>query len=1492
MFQRPTSRRRLLGSRSNRRAAKLHSTLRQRQLAVETLESRQMLSATSPSSGAMPFGLPVAQAHSETLRVKGAPFEFIADPTPVPAATVHTSAQLSTAAANGALHPLTDIPILHSDPSARVKLYLDFDGLSGSGVNDTPVYDRDGDLTTFSDTELNNMYVIWSRTAEDYAPFNVDVTTEQPPELAPGVPDSVANGVALRVAIGGDGSWTGGVYGGVANVGCFTGSAANTVYVFSANFGSPWEYWVADAASHEAGHGFGLAHQSTYDANGNKTNEYNPGDSTTWAPIMGYNYVPVTTWYNGTSTSATTVQDDMAILAGSANGFGYRADDHGDSLATADPLAFDGSTFTGSGIIGTNSDVDVWSFTVSTQDTYRLHVDPATFGPNLDAVLMLRDAAGSLIASASPATSQAADLLLSLTPATYYLAVTKTAAYGWLGAYTVNITTVPAGVTVSAAEPIVTRESGGADSFTVVLESQPTADVTIPVSSSNTNEGTLSTASLVFTPDNWNVPQTVTVSGVADGVRDGDVNYSIVFGKAVSADLEYDGFQLADLSAVNLDDSSTGFLYWVDSGNEAIQRSELDGSNPQTIVDLKALFGTTTDYGLRYLAVDAPAGKMYWTDSGPGRIQRANLDGSNVETLISGFTGGGLRGIAIDSAAGKLYWADFSAGKIQCANLDGSGIQDLITSGVTGVREIALDVAAGKLYFAGYTSHDVRRANLDGSNVEVLWSGDTTSTPAGLTLDTAAGKMYWSDTGTDRIYRADLNGSNVEQLLDTSAFSTGSTIGSLAIDLAAGRLYFSDVANKTLHRANLDGSNLVAIATAGLSSPQGISLLRPSIAVTPNSGLLTSESGGSAAFKVSLNTPPTADVTIPISSSNPQEGAATQTSVTFTPSNWNIPQIVTVVGVDDHMVDGNQPYSILLGPAASADSDYTGLDPRDVSLTNVENITKYLAIDDAATDRGYRYLTNGSFDSATTLAPANSAPRGVTTSAGSNKTWVIDANRTVYVYDTNGTLLGSWTAGTLASNATPQGIATNGTDIWIVDARSDKVYRYASAASRLSGSQSAASSFSLNSGNLDATDLVTDGTSLWVTNNNTIDKVFKYSLSGTLQGSWTMDAANSTPVGIALDPANASNLLIADSGTDRVYQYTGAATRTSGSQSASSSFVLAAGNANAKGIVAVVTSSGNLVPADVAVSSSAASTATEGNVVTFTFNVTNNGPAAATGVVLTDTLGANWTYSSASNSQGTVQQAGGVVTINIGSVAAGQVVTVQVQATALEPGVSSNTAALAATTSDFDSGNNSTFNVVSVAAAPIVVSGSPRTVTGKQQSNITTATFTHAGGIHAANYYAATIHWGDGTSSAGTISKSGSVYTVKGSHNYTGSGSHTVTTTVARVSAAPLPATTAGPLPLNSTPRVVGPWEPRSIKLPSGGVAPAAVRGTLLDRWDTSNYSPPSLLNRGIVDQLLDGWQSTRTADSCDAFGLANANRDRESNEALETAFASVACVM
>jgi len=98
----------------------------------------------------------------------------------------------------------------------------------------------------------------------------------------------------------------------------------------------------------------------------------------------------------------------------------------------------------------------------------------------------------------------------------------------------------------------------------------------------------------------------------------------------------------------------------------------------------------------------------------------------------------------------------------------------------------------------------------------------------------------------------------------------------------------------------------------------------------------TAEEGTTATFNVALLSSPTADVTIGISSSDETEGTVDKASLTFATSNWNIAQTITVTGLDDGIVDGDQNYAIILAAATSSDSNYNGLKPDDVTLTNID----------------------------------------------------------------------------------------------------------------------------------------------------------------------------------------------------------------------------------------------------------------------------------------------------------------------------------------------------------------------------------------------------------------------------------------------------------------------------------------------------------------------------------------------------------------------------
>ena len=110
------------------------------------------------------------------------------------------------------------------------------------------------------------------------------------------------------------------------------------------------------------------------------------------------------------------------------------------------------------------------------------------------------------------------------------------------------------GFTVTPSEGLQTSEEGDTDSFTVVLKTKPTANVTIKLSSSDPTEGKVSKSSLVFTPANWSTPQLITVTGVNDSVADGNQTYSIITKPAASVDPGYSGLDAADVDVTNQDD--------------------------------------------------------------------------------------------------------------------------------------------------------------------------------------------------------------------------------------------------------------------------------------------------------------------------------------------------------------------------------------------------------------------------------------------------------------------------------------------------------------------------------------------------------------------------------------------------------------------------------------------------------------------------------------------------------------------------------------------------------------------------------------------------------------------------------------------------------------------------------------------------------------------------------------------------------------------------
>ena len=325
---------------------------------------------------------------------------------------------------------VADAFALHSKPGASRIIYLDFNGHTTSGTSwnssftggasfVTPPYSTDSTVTTaYSQTELDNIYSIWQRVSEDYAPFDVDVTTQEPASIDALIKSSSTDTqFGVRVCIGGSSyDWYGAGAGGVAYLNSFSWNSDTPCFVFTAQLGNGNAKYTAEATSHEAGHTFNLSHDGQVAYGTTAAVGYYQGHAN-WAPIMGVGYYKdVVQWSKGDYPYANNTQDDTAIIAGVT---GYRTDAHGDSIVNATPLT--GTSLNASGIIERRTDADLFSFTTGAGPVSFTAL-PAAPSPNLDIQLALYDGLGNLVTSANP-TALDATLSTTLAQGTYYLAV-------------------------------------------------------------------------------------------------------------------------------------------------------------------------------------------------------------------------------------------------------------------------------------------------------------------------------------------------------------------------------------------------------------------------------------------------------------------------------------------------------------------------------------------------------------------------------------------------------------------------------------------------------------------------------------------------------------------------------------------------------------------------------------------------------------------------------------------------------------------------------------------------------------------------------------------------------------------------------------------------------------------------------------------------------------------------------------------------------------
>jgi hypothetical protein len=402
--------------------------------------------------------------------------------------------------------PLAQTFQLQSRPASPRTIYLDFDGhvLSGTPWNTVPSvmtdpltmspFSLDG-APGFSDLERAFIQRVWQRVAEDFAPFDVNVTTQDLGAAALERTDAADTTFGTRAIVTDHDPSTSGLCGGCAGLGLVAtfdrvggGQSARSALIFASVVLDEPQI-VADVVSHEVGHNLALAHHDDV-ASGGFGYSYGQG---LWAPLMGSSILPLSTWSVGDYAGATTVQDDVAVI--DARGAPLLSDDHGDTAATATVLAAAGGVTT-TGLVERRVDEDWFRFEAAGPTT--IVAAPAPQGPNLDLELQLYAADGSTVLGtddpgsdwpylgsppwtwfgAAPVTGLDARLERDLAPGTYHVRVRGVGAgdprqtgysdYGSLGRYTLGISpdgvsppppVDPPVVTITSGPPAITRDA-------------------------------------------------------------------------------------------------------------------------------------------------------------------------------------------------------------------------------------------------------------------------------------------------------------------------------------------------------------------------------------------------------------------------------------------------------------------------------------------------------------------------------------------------------------------------------------------------------------------------------------------------------------------------------------------------------------------------------------------------------------------------------------------------------------------------------------------------------------------------------------------------------------------------------------------------------------------------------------------------------------------------------------------------------------------------
>ena len=483
----------------------------------------------------------------------------------------------------------------------------------------------------------------------------------------------------------------------------------------------------------------------------------------------------------------------------------------------------------------------------------------------------------------------------------------------------INATPFPCEATETEREPYLTFNNttnptasvaeASTTTFTVELKfREPDGTVVVDLTTDDATEGSLSPSSLTYTPSNWETAQTVTVTGPVDNISDGSQTSTITasINDGSTADDYYDALADQTLTLTTTDTTSDGSS--ISSGSSSVSET-----------------GTTSTFTISLTSSPDCAGNVV--------LDLTDDDTSNAN---------------ISYTPTQLTFTSSNWNTAQTVTV--TGLDDNVQDG-SNTTVITIAPNAGLTCDPDYdgiasTTHTVTTTDDDTAGFTVSESGGSSSTSETGTTDTFTVVLNSEPTSNVRMSVASDDTGEVSVSTSSLTFTSGNWNTAQTITLTGQDDYIADgtqtatisVGVVSLFTADTNYSGLSSQTFSNTNTDDDVVGITISHAGADNTTTSVSESGTTDNVTVVLDTQPSGNVVLDISSADTGEFTVGTAQLTFTSGNWNVPQTVVVTGVDETDQDGNQSINFTVTPNGStADTDYAALSASTLSVTVVND---------------------------------------------------------------------------------------------------------------------------------------------------------------------------------------------------------------------------------------------------------------------------------------------------------------------------------------------------------------------------------------------------------------------------------------------------------------------------------------------------------------------------------------------------------------------------